>query len=165
MSTRTVDVLYDFTSKELMIGFFTREQALAYQAKNPEARILAAAEKCVWLPIPSDMKCLRASGFGFVMCFNDAYAAQKWCSRSVLGRPYYDTRDNTDVYIRREWKETELNAWLGANQAGRLSPGGDRSPNTLASRSPRIRPVEPDDVGFGVAVQENSEARRRGYGS
>lgn len=113
-SSKYLDIFFDWERKEFIIQFFSREQARAYQSKNPEARIVPTDPKSAWLPIPDGMTHLRASSFGFVIRFKDNPAkAEQWRSRSILGRVTDSTRrDNTEIYLKRDWNEDDLNALL-----------------------------------------------------
>jgi hypothetical protein len=151
MGTRHLDIFYDFIRKELKIRFFSPEQALSYQARNHEARIFESDDKSVWLPIPDSMTCLRASALGFVIRFKDSDAAVAWCRHSVLGRLH--PRDNTDVYIQREWNEVQLSTLLSGTKAGGLPPAKDTQP---PPRSPRAQPTRIlEDMNFGIPHRGN----------
>ncbi|KAE9374874.1 hypothetical protein N431DRAFT_438271 [Stipitochalara longipes BDJ] len=110
-----LDVFYYFGEKELMIRFQTREQAVAYQAKNPEGRILADKGECdVWLPIHWTMKCFRSSSLGMIIIFGSKDEARVWQQRSVLGQRI---EGEAGVFIQRDWSEKEFQKLLGVSSS------------------------------------------------
>lgn len=122
MSTKFLEILYDFSRKELSISFFTDEQAIIYQARNPEARIFAHKPATVWIPIPTEMTHLRSSSYGFVMHFKTQADAVAWSRRVVLGRLPSTSEEGRDAYIQREWVEEDLDLFLKGRRERGLSP-------------------------------------------
>lgn len=113
----TLDVCYDFSYKELGITFHTAQQAKQYQERNREGRILIQNDHVVWIPVPHEMKQIRASAAGFVMCFKSANAASRWCERVVLGALYdMNGRHKTEAYIVREWSDHDLDSKLAREE-------------------------------------------------
>lgn len=157
-----LDVCYNFSLKELGITFHTAQQAQQYQERNREARILAEEKYVVWIPIPDDMTQIRASSFGFVMCFKSADGASRWCERVVLG-VLYDAqgRYKNEAYIVREWSTNELNRKLAGKEKQLEVP--DRivsrgpSPGRIAKAAERVEGGKnKDPVGFGVPPAQGS---------
>ncbi|KAF1951814.1 hypothetical protein CC80DRAFT_186395 [Byssothecium circinans] len=114
--TSYITVRYDFVVKELMLRFETRNHALAYQAKNRQARFLNnKGENDVWIPVEPSMQYVRPSGVGSLIHFEDSDAAAAWCQSSVVGtvRP----KSNQDVDIKSDWKDGALEKVLGMNEA------------------------------------------------
>lgn len=153
-----LDVCYNFSLKELGITFHTAQQAQQYQERNREARILADKNDVVWIPIPHEMTQIRASAFGFVMCFSNADDASRWCSRVVLGALYdAQGRYRNEVYIVREWSEHDLNRKLSGKEnklevSDRSGPRGP-SPGRTAKAAER---VGKDPTGFGAPPAQRS---------
>jgi hypothetical protein len=110
MSSKLLEVRFDLERKELMIRFMTKEQARAYQIKNPESRIFTdVSPRDVWLPVLPSMRYIRASFDGLAICFTSAETATRWCDRSIIGVQ----RDHgTEVFLRREWEEDKLDRLL-----------------------------------------------------
>lgn len=154
----TLDVYYDFSRKELRIKFDDPQHAQQYQALNREGRIHGDDEKSIWIPIPPEVRQLRASTYGFILCFTSASAASSWCRRVALGQlyGYNDGMEEKEAYIIREWDKAELERIL-RRTGQRLAPpqhgGAARNGPSPAREEKRKR-----DVGFGVRQQYNSRS-------
>lgn len=164
MSNRLMlDVCYNFSFKELGITFHTTQQAQQYQERNREGRILAENNHVVWIPVPFEMTQIRASSFGFVMCFGSADDASRWCKRVVLGTLYdAQGRNRNEAYIIREWSEHELNSIL-ASKENRLEV-----PDRIVLRGPSpgrtveaAERVERDRKSFGIPARPSVTPGRR----
>ena len=152
-----LDVGFDFARGELSIGFDRADRARAYQARNHEARILAADPRTAWLPVPAGASRLRASRAGLVLHFARAADAAAWCRRVAVARPYRGgggAAEEGRAYIRRDWPEEELQRELAEEPrdrdreraASNPSPTGGRGEAGAAPEESRR-----DDEGFGGA--------------
>ncbi|KAI1777978.1 hypothetical protein F4818DRAFT_439297 [Hypoxylon cercidicola] len=115
MPNTSLNITYDFGQKEIRIEFETPQQAKAYQGHNPEARILRAANKSVWLPVPPQLKSLRSSSrYGIEFCFANEQAQKEWQRKTLLAElviPHGTTRHS--VHLKKEWTQADLNNRLG----------------------------------------------------
>lgn len=164
--SHTLDVYYDFSRKELRIKFNDPQHAQQYQMINREARIYGGDDKSIWIPIPPDVQQLRASAYGFILCFTSGSKASDWCRRVALGQlyNYNDGLEEKDAYISREWDKADLERRLRGSSQG-LVPPKDR---TRTARSPALRnrgdgharrlAETKDDEGFGVEAQKASRS-------
>ena len=139
-----LDVLFCFENKELIIHFPDEKRALAYQKQNPEGRILSDRDKCdVYLPVPPKMRHIRAttssSYGGFIFVFDNTKSATDWCKRSVLGFLVRET--TTEVYIKREWTDSEFQEKLGLEKMKSHENNLDvpRPPRPLSGASDRFK--------------------------
>jgi len=141
-----LDILFDFSLKELVIQFPDKPQASAYQKKNPEARIYSDHKPYeVYLPIPPRMQHIRASSRGFIFVFDEAKGAREWSKRVILGDVLEELKE---VNIRREWSEDTLLDKLGLQiltyrEGGRLATPGPPSSRGTSAPSDRFK----DGVG------------------
>jgi hypothetical protein len=136
----SLEVRIDLQRKELMIGFNNKEQARAYQMRNPESRIFFdASDRDVWLPMLPSMEYIRASVDGLTIYFTSEETARIWCKRSIVWYPR--PRDKKEAFVQREWEVDKLDYLLRPESTGRLTPtprkGGTRvvSPHKGSPRS------------------------------
>ena len=102
-------LFYDLGKKEILLRFESSAFALAYQAKNPEGRILAEKPREVWLPICESMKSLRSSdGYGMVIVFRSKEESKTWLNRSVLGEDVNTSEGEYGVRFKRAWTRNEF---------------------------------------------------------
>ncbi|KAL7920622.1 hypothetical protein ACQKWADRAFT_298008 [Trichoderma austrokoningii] len=133
---------FDFSKREFLLRFESSSQAAAYQALNPEARILEDQPWDVWLPYPPEMSSLRSSSLGMVAIFKSLSAAEKWHKRTYLSSVANLSGDH-GVYFKREWSNTELGERLGLR---RISLREEYEPHKSTGRS---RPL---DISMGVRI-------------
>ena len=136
---------YDLGKKEILLRFDSSAFASAYQAKNPEGRILADQPREVWLPVTSDMKSLRSSdGYGLVIVFHSKEARRTWLNRSVLGEDVNTSDGEYGVRFKRIWLRGEFDQRLDYpvySLRSSLGVPGDRDHDR---QDPRSRPVSRD---------------------
>jgi hypothetical protein len=147
-----LDVRFLVQSAEVMIRFKDKEKAWAYKKKNSECRIVQAGEHRheVYLPFPKRLEHIRASQtkHHLVFVFSDRDAAEAWSKRSIIG----DLEGKyKEVWIKREWKENELNEKLGLNE----SDGSDNGDDEDDSDS------DDNDDDVNKAHNSRSETRKR----
>lgn len=153
-----LEVYYNFSQREFGIIFETGQQAQQYQERNREGRIFAESNHVVWIPIPQEMTKIRASSFGFVMCFRSADDASRWCDRVVLGTLYDPQgRYRNEAYIIREWSERDLNRKL-ADKENQLQVS-DRIVLRGPSPGRTGQAAEQGSKGFGVPPADQSRSR------
>jgi hypothetical protein len=143
-----IGVFYDFSRKELLLRFDSSAYARAYQAKNPEGRILADNRKEVWLPLCDSMRTLRSSdGFGMVIIFRSKEERRKWLDRSVLGEDVNTSDGEYGVRFKRNWSRTEIEKALdypGSLRDSLQVPKDKQEPHSRpGSRQEKNHPRQP----------------------
>lgn len=142
-------VFYDFSRKELLLRFDSGAYARAYQAKNPEGRILADNRKEVWLPLCDSMRTLRSSDtYGMVIIFRSKEERRTWLHRSVLGSDVDTSEGEYGVRFKRSWSKTEIEQALeysGSARDNLLVPKDGQDPYSRPGSSqkknhPRSKP-------------------------
>ncbi|KAK1241390.1 hypothetical protein MKX08_001364 [Trichoderma sp. CBMAI-0020] len=125
---------FDFSKREFVLRFESRTHAAAYQALNPEARILEGQPRDVWLPYPPEMSSLRSSSLGMAAIFQSLAAAEKWHKRTCLGGVATFSGDH-GVYFKRDWSYAELEERLGSRRASlKPLPSPSRSNSPMNDR-------------------------------
>lgn len=120
---------FDFSKREFVLRFESRTHAAAYQALNPEARILEGQPRDVWLPYPPEMSSLRSSSLGMAAIFQNQAAAEKWQRRTCLGGVANFSGD-PGVYFKRDWSYTELEERLVSRRSSLKPPPSPSRSNT-----------------------------------
>ncbi len=145
-----------------MICFETREQALAYQLKNPEGRILFDKGECkVWLPICSSMKYLRSSSLGMVIIFESKDTAKAWAQRSILGEEM-SSGEEVGVSISRDWSFKELQKLIGHFSTSLKPPIHNQKPISRAVSKERERVSFQVEPSTGSSYQKAPATKTKG---
>jgi len=138
---------YDLGRKELLLRFDYSAYARAYQAKNPEGRILADNRRDVWLPLCDSMRTLRSSEtLGMVIIFRSKEERRTWLDRSVLGEGVDTSDSEYGVRFKRIWSQTEIENALNYSSSSRDNLGvpkiREEGHSRPGSRSEKNRPSQ-----------------------
>lgn len=141
-------VFYDFGRKELLLRFDSSAYARAYQAKNPEGRILADNRREVWLPVCDSIRMLRSSDtYGMVIIFQSKEERRTWLDRSILGEDINTSDGEFGVRFKRSWSQTEIEKALDYSGPYRNSlqvPKDKQEPHSRpGSRHKKNHPPQP----------------------
>lgn len=159
-------VYYDLGRKEIQLRFESSGYALAYQAKNPEARIYADKPRDVWLPIDDSMRSLRSSdGYGMVIIFKSKEHGRTWLSRSVLGADVSTSDGEFGVRFKRAWTRKDFDKCLDitGSQRGLRVPNDRASPDSRPPSRNERSPVSPQPAAGNSDGKPRNNPPQRGY--